>query len=103
MSVTISTDDVGELATPGRASTLLREIRTFPYVLFVAIQAAFAVAKDGKVATDAVASTDIDMRERTVFAGTAAFVREMEAQRRAFRCWVMREIAGVGSFAAVAL
>lgn len=80
---------MGELASLGRASALLREVGALPNVLFIAVKALFAVAQYRKVATHALACAYIHMRERTLVARTPTLVEKVETQRRTFRSGVV--------------
>lgn len=92
-----------KLASFGGADPLLREIRAFPDMLFIAIQALFTVSQDRKVAADTLASAHVDMREWTVLPGTPSFIEEMQTQWSALWRWVVGEVAGFGVVGAVTL
>ena len=78
-----------ELASLCRTAALLGEIGTLADMLLVAVQALLAVAEHGKVAADTVARADADVGEGAAWAGAAAVVGEVHAERRALWGWVV--------------
>ena len=99
----VRANDVRKFASLDCALAFLRKVRAFANVLLVAVDALVAVAKDGKVATDALAYADADVRERAADTGAAAVVGEVYAKWRALRRRIVRERAGFGGVRAGAL
>lgn len=89
----VRTDDVRQLASLGRADAFLGEVGALADVLVLAIKALLTVAQHGKVAAHPLARADPDVRERTAGAVAAAGVLEVDAQRGALWCRVVRERA----------
>lgn len=92
-----------ELASLGRTRAALGKVGALPHVLLVAVEPALTVAEHGKVAADALARADVDVRERTCRARAAALVEEVQTERGAFRRGVVGEVARLGGVGAVAL
>ena len=81
-----------KLATLLGTSPVLRKVGAFPYVLLVAVEAFLAVTEDGEVATDTLASADVDVRKMTIWP-RAATVDEVSTERSPLRSRIVRERA----------
>ena len=74
-----------EFASLGCALATLCKVGAFAYVLFIAVEPFAAIAKYSKVATDPFSWPNMNVREWTIGAITAAVVGEVDAEGRAFR------------------
>jgi hypothetical protein len=92
-----------ELASLGRARTLVRKIRTFSDVLLVTLKSASTVSEHSKVTADALSSTHTDMWEQTMIAGAPSVVGKVHAEWRALRSRIVGEIAAVSGVGTLAL
>ena len=72
-------------------------------MLLVAVETLLAIAKHSKVPANTFALTDADVWKGAVRAVAAAVVGEVHAERRAFRCRVVRKGAGLSCVGTVAL
>lgn len=94
---------MGELASLRCTRALLREIRAFPHMLLVTVQALLAVSQNREIAAHALPRTHIHMRKGAFLARAPPLVEEMQAEGCALRGRVVREVAGIGRVRAVVL